>query len=163
MKYLITLSLLFFSTLYYSQTNNIKIMNFSSHDIPIVVISVNPSATAQDCVPIIYNETPVVLPAGESVSYSQHNLSMTSSLPINVWHFVAGNYDKLYDLSLGQMLAQTDTDLVTWSQAIIYAPNGQQYRLGIGCQAGGFTSFTAGGITADLSFLSGDAIINITD
>lgn len=161
MKYITSFFLLFLSIFSYSQTNYIKITNFSSYNIPFTVYS-NSTASAQDCVPIIYNQSPVVLPAGESVVYGQHNESNDPGtyLPIDVWHFVGGNFDKLYDLGVGQYISTSDTDLVSWSRIKITAPNGQDYTLGFGC-LGGITTFTAGGITAEIMLVGGVTYIEI--
>lgn len=154
MKYITSFFLLFLSVFSYAQTNDIKITNFSSYDIPFVIYS-NSAAAAQDCVPIIYNESPVVLPAGQSVAYGLHNKTNDPGtyLPIDVWHLVGENFDQLYDLGLGQYLNSADTDIVTWSRVKILAPNGQEYSLGLGCTGGGVTTITAGGITAEVMFV----------
>lgn len=159
MKYITLLFVLCFNTFLFSQTNHFKIVNLSSHDISYVAVSMNLAGPLVNCVPIIYNEVPVVLAAGESSSFSQINDTYPG---VDLWHFIGPDFEKVYDLSLGP-ISTADTDLVTWYQAIIYAPNGQQYTLGGGCMGGGVYSFTAGGITASLSFPSGVAYVYITD
>lgn len=162
MKHITSLFLLFLSIFSYSQTNEIKIDNLSAYDIPFTIYS-NSTASAQDCVPIIYNESPVVLPSGTGVSYGLHNSSndLGTYLPIPVWHFVGGNFDKLYNLGLGEYLSPTDTDLVTWSRIKILAPNGQEHTLAIGCLSSGNYSFTAGGITAEISLVGNTTFVQI--
>lgn len=162
MKYITLLFVLCFNTFLYSQINHFKITNFSSHDISYVAVSMDLAGPLTNCVPIIYNEVPVSLPAGESRSFSQINDSILDNPPTYLWHLIGGNFETIYDLSVAP-LSTSDTDLVSWHQAIIYAPNGQQYTLGGGCMGGGTNTFTAGGITATLSFISGVAYVLITD
>ncbi|SDQ30266.1 hypothetical protein SAMN05421664_1051 [Chryseobacterium soldanellicola] len=162
MKNIISLFLLCFNALLFAQTNHFKITNFSSHDISFVAVSMNLSEPLMNCVPIIYNEIPAVLPAGHSISYSQINDSLVNDLPIRYWHLVGGSFEETYDLTLAP-LSTSDTDLVSWHQVIIYAPNGQDYTLGGGCMGGGIYNITAGGIKAEFNLISGVADVVITD
>lgn len=162
MKNITSFFLILLSVFSYSQTNDIKIDNFSAYDIPFTIYS-NSMASAQDCVPIIYNESPVILPAATSVSYGQHNSSNDPGtyLPISVWHFVGGNFDKLYNLANGEFINPADTSIVSWSKIKILAPNAQEYVLAIGCLSSGTYTFTAGGITAEISLVGNNTLIQI--
>ncbi|UOU98803.1 hypothetical protein MUU74_02365 [Chryseobacterium daecheongense] len=162
MKHITSFFLILLGVFSYSQTNEIKIDNFSAYDIPFTIYS-NSTASAQDCVPIIYNESPVVLPAGASVAYGQHNSSNDPGtyLPISVWHYVGGNFDKLYNLANSQYISSADASIVTWSKIKILAPNGQEYALAIGCLSSGIYTFTAGGITAEISSVGNTTWIQI--
>ncbi|WP_415325440.1 hypothetical protein [Chryseobacterium sp. MMS23-Vi53] len=162
MKKLSLLLLLCSSLFYYSQINAFKIDNLSSQDITFVSVSMNLSNSLQNCVPLIYNEYPTVLPAGKSSSHEQINNSLSDDPPVQFWHLVGPNFDKVYDLTLGP-LDNADTDLVTWYQVIITLPNNQSFTLGNGCMGGGVFSFTSGNIYGELTFISGVAYVQIKD
>ncbi|MFP3594559.1 hypothetical protein [Chryseobacterium sp. SIMBA_038] len=162
MKKISLLLLLCSSLFYYSQINDFKIDNASSQDITFVSISMNLADPLLNCAPLIYNEYPTLLPAGKSTSHQQINNALSDDPPVQFWHLVGQNFDKVYDLTIGP-LDNADTDLVTWYQVIINLPNGQSFTLGNGCMGGGVFSFTSGNIYGELMFLSGAAYVRIED
>lgn len=167
MKKTILLILLMAASFVFSQTNTIQIINFSQFNIKFTLISNNSSVYGMDCVPVIFNEDPVTLLSGNSVTYSQHNLSQNVIPAITKWRVYSANgNDTTYDLLTGATVPLADYSLTSWATIEMFTPAGEQVRLGRFCSpnatSGYYTLPSGYTINASWSTLNGNVLVVIT-
>lgn len=165
MKRITLFLLLLTAVLMNAQTNPIQIINFSPYDIKFTLLSNDPNTSAQDCLSLVFNEDPVLLPSGNSVTYKFHNTSNMVIPPINKWrvYHISGG-DVTYDLTTGAQIPAAVTNIAVWGHIMIYTPAGEQFQLGRSCMGptGNYTLPSGGTINATWSTLNGNVLVVIT-
>lgn len=158
MKYVSLFCLLLVSAFSSAQTNQVKVNNTSPITISFTLKSQNVKDGEKDCLPVIFNQVPVVLPSNKGEYYQDHNSSYLASFPINEWRvFAPDGSDTVYNLP-GQPIDSSITSQVEWSQITINTPTGS-YTLGNDCGGTGTNHIVAGGITMDLNYVG--SIMNV--
>lgn len=158
MKYISLFCLLLVSSFSYAQQNQVKINNNSPITVSYTLKSFNVKSSVRGCLPVIFNQIPVVLPSDRGEFYETHNSSYTAYYPINEWRvFAPDGSDTVYNVP-GSLIDHTLTDQVEWKQITINTPTGS-YTLGEDCNGGGTNHIVAGGITMDLNYVN--TIMNV--
>ncbi|WP_267405917.1 MULTISPECIES: hypothetical protein [unclassified Chryseobacterium] len=157
MKYISLFCLLLVSSFSYAQQNQVKVNNSSAVDITFTLKSFN-TQNPGTCLPMIFNDVPVLLPSERGEFYKDHNSTYDASFPINQWRVLAKDgTNTVYNIP-ATSIDQSITDEVEWKQITITTPTGS-YTLGLDCSGAGTNHIVAGGITMDLNYVG--TIMNV--
>ncbi|MFP3597500.1 hypothetical protein [Chryseobacterium sp. SIMBA_029] len=153
------------TSMMYSQTNSIQIINFSPYNVKFTLQGNDKVAPTIDCVPWVYNQDPIALSPGQSITYSQYNSTHLTALPINAWKVYAPDGTHItYDLTTGMSVPTAISGTTSWALINIFTPAGEQLQLGRSCTGndGPYTTPPGSSITATWNTLNGNVLVVIT-
>lgn len=164
MKKTIFLLFLIAASFVYSQNNTIQIINFSPYTVGFRLTANNPNMMAQDCIPVIFNETQSFLAPGQSTTYGQINATNTVTPAINQWRVYSTLGDNTYNLLAGAAVPAFETSVTSWALIRMYTPAGEELELGRNCTnvGGSFTTPPGYTISATWNTLNGNVLVVIT-
>lgn len=167
MKKITLFLLLLMGAFTYCQVGSMNIFNFSGYDISFKVTGFDKNTEAQDCQPVIANETYVTLTSGSVVTYDQYNTSHLQNPVISQWYVIAditGSYVQHYNLLSGAPIPVSITNLTKWQFIDIKVSNGENIWLGRNCGTAPNGGIFSGGasVSATWTYSGNDVFVVIT-